>query len=347
MEARLIECVPNFSEGKDPEIIKQITRPIRQSSTVTLLDIDMGSDFNRTVVTMVGDPEEVLPVVIECTIIAAELIDMRNHKGEHARMGAIDVVPFIPINGVTMDECVKLSERYGEAVSKELDLPVYLYAEAAKISERIRLPNIRRGEYEGLENKLSSPQWAPDFGPNEFNPRLGATVTGARSILIAFNVNLDTDDKTKANNIAGIIRTSGTLVKDENGEKILDDEGKPLRNPGLFKSLQAAGWMYNDSTAQVSMNLLNFKETGLHDVTQAIREQANQMGLEVIAGELVGLVPLDAMISAGRYYSENESEKDELSLVDSAIHGLMLDDLEDFDPNSCIIEWAISEKVVN
>ncbi|MEC7756728.1 MAG: glutamate formimidoyltransferase, partial [Candidatus Thermoplasmatota archaeon] len=299
------------------------------------------------VVTMVGDPEEVLLVVIECTIIAAELIDMRNHKGEHARMGAIDVVPFIPINGVTMDECVNLSERYGEAVSKELDLPVYLYAEAAKTSERIRLPNIRRGEYEGLEHKLSSPQWAPDFGPNEFNPRLGATVTGARSILIAFNVNLDTDDKTKANNIAGIIRTSGTLVKDENGEKILDDEGKPVRNPGLFKSLQAAGWMYNDSTAQVSMNLLDFKETGLHDVTQAIREQANQMGLEVIAGELVGLVPLDAMISAGHYYSDNESPKDELSLVDSAIHGLMLDELEDFDPNSCIIEWAISEKVVN
>ncbi|MAH98383.1 MAG: glutamate formimidoyltransferase [Euryarchaeota archaeon] len=347
MEMRLVECVPNFSEGKDPEIIRQITRPIRESGSVTLLDIDMGSDFNRTVVTMVGDPEQVLSVVIECTIIASELIDMRKHTGEHARMGAIDVVPFIPINGVTIDDCVKLSERYGEAISKELDLPVFLYADAARIPERIRLPDIRRGEYEGLEQKLATSAWAPDFGPQEFNPKLGATATGARSILIAFNVNLDTDDKSKANAIAGRIRTSGTLIKNENGEKILGDDGKPLRNPGLFQSLQAAGWMFNESTAQVSMNLLDFKETGLHDVTEAIRKQAKEIGLNVTAGELVGLVPLEAMLLSGKFYSRIEGQKDEKSLVDSATEGLMLDRLEDFDPNSCIIEWAISKKVVN
>ncbi|MBJ28728.1 MAG: glutamate formimidoyltransferase [Euryarchaeota archaeon] len=347
MEMRLVECVPNFSEGKDREIIRQITLPIRDSSSVTLLDIDMGSDFNRTVVTMVGDPEQVLSVVIECTIIASELIDMRNHTGEHARMGAIDVVPFIPINGVTMDDCVKLSERYGEAISKELDLPVFLYADAARIPERIRLPDIRRGEYEGLEQKLATSSWTPDFGPQKFNPKLGATATGARSILIAFNVNLDTDDKSKANVIAGKIRTSGTLVKNENGEKILGDDGKPLRNPGLFQSLQAAGWMFNESTAQVSMNLLDYKETGLHVVTEAIREQASEIGLNVSAGELVGLVPLEAMVLAGNFYSRIKGQKDEISLVESAIKGLMLDRLEDFDPTSCIIEWAISKKVVN
>jgi len=338
MEARLIECVPNFSEGKDPEIIKQITRPIRQSSTVTLLDIDMGSDFNRTVVTMVGDPEEVLPVVIECTIIAAELIDMRNHKGEHARMGAVDVVPFIPISNVTMEECVQLAIQYAEEVSSRFDLPIYLYAKAARKSDRIRLPDIRRGEYEGFSEKINDDNWLPDFGPSLFNPRWGVTATGARNILIAYNVNLDTDNKISANRIAGKIRTSGVLVKDENGNKIFDEDGIALRTPGRFEALQAAGWMYNEQTAQVSMNLLDYDKSSLHAVTEAISAEAKKMGLTTTAGELVGLVPLNAMLDAGRYYHGNDADVG--VLVQSAISGLKLDVLEPFNPKERIIEWA-------
>ena len=342
---QLVECVPNFSEGNDQQIIDQITKPILDENGVYLLDVDMGADFNRTVVTMVGEPEQVLKTVIQCTRIAISIIDMSKHKGEHARMGAVDVVPFIPISGTSMEQCVNLSKRYAESVSHELDLPVYLYAEAATNPNRVSLPNIRRGEYEGFEEKISHPDWAPDFGPSSFNPRMGVTATGARQVLIAYNINLDTDDKAKANSIASSIRTSGSLLKDEHGQKIIGEDGKPIRKPGLFKSLQAAGWMYDESTAQVSMNLLDFSVTGLHDVTQAIREEASFIGLNVIAGELVGLVPLEAMLSAGRFYIADDSVVDEKVLVQKAISGLMLDVSDDFEPESSIIEWAIKKVV--
>ena len=342
---QLIECVPNFSEGKDQQIIDQITKPILDENGVYLLDVDMGADFNRTVVTMVGEPEQVLKTVIQCTRIATSIIDMSKHTGEHARMGAVDVVPFIPISGTSMEQCVNLSKRYAESVSHELDLPVYLYAEAATNPNRVSLPNIRRGEYEGFEEKISHPDWAPDFGPSSFNSRMGVTATGARQVLIAYNINLDTDDKAKANTIASSIRTSGSLLKDEHGQKIIGEDGKPIRKPGLFKSLQAAGWMYDESTAQVSMNLLDFSVTGLHDVTQAIREEASFIGLNVIAGELVGLVPLEAMLSAGRFYVGDDSVVDEKVLVQKAISGLMLDVSDDFEPESSIIEWAIKKVV--
>lgn len=342
---QLVECVPNFSEGKDQQIIDQITKPILDENGVYLLDVDMGADFNRTVVTMVGEPEQVLKTVIQCTRIATSIIDMSKHTGEHARMGAVDVVPFIPISGTSMEQCVSLSKRYAESVSHELDLPVYLYAEAATNPNRVSLPNIRRGEYEGFEEKISHPDWAPDFGPSSFNPRMGVTATGARQVLIAYNINLDTDDKAKANSIASSIRTSGSLLKDEHGQKIIGEDGKPIRKPGLFKSLQAAGWMYDESTAQVSMNLLDFSVTGLHDVTQAIREEASFIGLNVIAGELVGLVPLEAMLSAGRFYIADDSVVDEKVLVQKAISGLMLDVSDDFEPESSIIEWAIKKVV--
>ena len=342
---QLVECVPNFSEGKDQQIIDQITKPILDENGVYLLDVDMGADFNRTVVTMVGEPEQVLKTVIQCTRIATSIIDMSKHTGEHARMGAVDVVPFIPISGTSMEQCVNLSKRYAESVSHELDLPVYLYAEAATNPNRVSLPNIRRGEYEGFEEKISHPDWAPDFGPSSFNPRMGVTATGARQVLIAYNINLDTDDKAKANSIASSIRTSGSLLKDEHGQKIIGEDGKPIRKPGLFKSLQAAGWMYDESTAQVSMNLLDFSVTGLHDVTQAIREEASFIGLNVIAGELVGLVPLEAMLSAGRFYIGDDSVVDEKVLVQKAISGLMLDVADDFEPESSIIEWAIKKVV--
>lgn len=343
MDKPLVECVPNFSEGRDQTVIDSIVQPIIDSPNVTLMDIDMGSDFNRTVVTMVGDPEAVLRTVIQCTGIALELIDMRNHSGEHARMGAVDVVPFIPISNVSMSECVDLSRRYAIAVSKQFSLPVYLYANSAVTDQRIRLPDIRKGEYEGLQEKISSNEWIPDYGPAKFMPTMGATASGARNLLIAYNVNLNTNDKSLANSIASKIRTSGSIVKDPEGQIIRDENGKPLRKPGIFDHLQAAGWMYDEDTAQVSMNLLDYSITGLHHVTDSIRTEAAKIGLNVVGSELVGLVPLNAMLDAGRHYSNRVD--DEESLVGHAINGLMLDVLDEFNPNINIIEWAIKGEI--
>ena len=340
MTSRLVECVPNFSEGRDKTIIDRIIQPIIDNEGVTLLDIDMGADFNRTVVTMVGDPESVLNTVIQCTSIALELIDMSTHSGEHARMGAVDVVPFIPISNVTMADCVDLSQRYGKTISSKHNLPIYLYAESAISPQRVRLPDIRKGEYEGFEEKLSQPEWKPDFGPSQFMPKMGVTATGGRNLLIAYNVNLNTDNKSQANQIAGKIRTSGYVIKDDEGNSIQDENGKPLRQPGIFSNLQAAGWMYDENTAQVSMNLLDFTLTGLHQVTDAIKLEAKKLGLEAVSSELVGLVPLDAILAAGQHYGNNP-DASEKELVDYAINGLMLNKLSDFDPNKNIIEWAI------
>lgn len=341
MDEPLVECVPNFSEGRDESIIDEITKSITEIEGVNLLDVDIGYDFNRTVVTMAGSPESVLEAAIASTAVAIDLIDMRDHTGEHARMGAVDVVPFIPLQNSTMENCITLSERYGKEVSERFGIPVYLYANSSKTAQRRRLPDIRRGEYEGLNRKLSMEDWKPDFGPSSFIPKSGATATGARQILIAYNVNLNTDDKKLANKIAGKIRTSGTIIKDSEGNKLLDLDGKPLRNPGLFQSLQAAGWMYDDKTAQVSMNLLDHTITGLHDVTEAVREEAESLGLEVTSSELVGLVPLDAMLEAGFHYAGNRDDDDVNKILQEAVRGLSLDGIEDFNPDKSIIELAI------
>ena len=342
MTGRLVECVPNFSEGNDREVIASILEPIVTIEGVTLLDVDMGADFNRTVVTMVGEPESVLRAAIECTAIAIDLIDMREHSGEHARMGAVDVVPFIPIRGVSMTDCVELSHRYAKSVSHALSLPVYMYAHSSLNNQRVRLPDIRKGEYEGLRSKITTEEWTPDYGPSEFMPTMGATATGARSILVAYNINLNTDDKGLANSIASKIRTSGAIVRDEQGNIIRSDDGSPIRTPGIFEQLQAAGWMYDETTAQVSMNLLDHSITGLHDVTDAIHNEASKMGLEAVASELVGLVPLEAILEAGRHY-HNGRNANESTLVQAAIDGLMLDRLDAFNAQSSIIEWAIAE----
>jgi glutamate formiminotransferase/formiminotetrahydrofolate cyclodeaminase len=336
----LVECVPNFSEGRDVAIINAITDAMISIEGVTLLDVDMGADFNRTVVTIVGPPEAVLEASICGTRVALELIDMSKHTGEHDRMGAVDVVPFIPISGSSMAECVELSVKYAEHVSNEFGLPIYLYAESARTEQRVRLPDIRRGEYEGLSEKLLDPAWKPDYGPSEFKPKMGVTASGARNILIAYNVNLDTDDKASANRIAGKLRTSGVIKKDEDGQKIFGDDGKVQRIPGKFESLQAAGWMFNENTAQVSMNLLDHSKTNLHSVTEAIRSEAALMGLKVTAGELVGLVPLNALLDAGRFYDSDTGNSDHTELVNAAIKGLQLDVLDIFNPNERIIEWA-------
>jgi glutamate formiminotransferase/formiminotetrahydrofolate cyclodeaminase len=340
MSRRLVECVPNFSEGKDEAVIAEITAAIVAVEGVTLLDVDMGADFHRTVVTMVGEPEPILEAALAATEVALELIDMTTHRGEHARMGAVDVVPFIPISGVSMSECVELAERFGRSASERFGLPIYLYAEAAKSEQRVKLPEIRRGEYEGFEEKILEPEWAPDFGPAEFKPKIGVTATGARSLLIAYNVNLNTDDKSAANRIAGKLRTSGVLKKDGDGEKVIGPDGKPERIPGRFQSLQGAGWMYDELTAQVSMNLLDHEQTGLHTVTEAIRQEAAYLGLETTAGELVGLVPLAAITAAGRFYHESPESADEGSLVEAAIAGLQLDALAPFVATERIIEFA-------
>ena len=340
MSEGLIECVPNFSEGKNSEIIEKITKSIKEIEGVTLLDVDSSEDFNRTVISFVGSPESVLIAAKKSAKKGLELIDMREHLGEHARMGAIDVVPFIPISNSNMEDCISLAERFGKYLGEELNIPVYLYANAAKTDERKLLPNIRKGEYEGFIDKIKLDKWKPDFGPQEFIPKSGVTASGARSVLIAFNINLDTDDKSLANIIAGKIRTSGILKKDKEGNKILDINGKPERIQGKFSYLQAAGWMYDQKTAQVSMNLLNFSKTGMHNVMEEIKKEAAKLNLKVTAGELVGLVPLNAILDSGKFYHSNPSSASIEDLVNAAIDGLMLSNLGEFDSNRRIIEWA-------
>tara|TARA_Y100000746_G_C15458967_1_gene430501 strand:- start:1316 stop:2344 length:1029 start_codon:yes stop_codon:yes gene_type:complete len=340
MSEGLVECVPNFSEGKNLEIISEITKSINEIEGVSLLDVDSSEDFNRTVISFVGPPEKVLMAAKKCTKKGLELIDMTKHSGEHARMGAVDVVPFIPISNCKMEDCISLAERLGKYLGEEMNIPVYLYANAAKSTQRKLLPNIRKGEYEGFNDKIKLPEWKPDFGPQEFIPKSGVTASGARSVLIAFNINLSTNDKSLANSIAGKIRTSGTLKKDLNGNKILDEHGKPERLPGKFTNLQAAGWMYDQTTAQVSMNLLDFSETGMHNVMEEIKNEAQKLNLDVTAGELVGLVPLNALLDSGKFYHSNPSSASTEELVNAAIKGLMLSNLGEFKSNKRIIEWA-------
>lgn len=343
MNEVLVECVPNFSEGRDTEIIDKITNCILSVSGVSLLDVDMGYDFNRTVITIVGDPESVLIAAIESSKIAYSLINMENHTGEHSRMGAVDVVPFIPLSNASLELCTELAERYAKEISSSCGIPIYLYGHAARTKDRKSLPNIRRGEYEGIRKKIVLNQWQPDYGPSIFIPKSGVTATGSRNMLIAFNVNLNTSDKSLANKISGIIRTSGILIKDSNGSKILDENGKPTRSIGIFPSLQAAGWMYDENTAQVSMNLLDYNITGLYEVTESIKMEANKIGLEVISSELVGLVPLKAFINAGKLYETNSESLSDKELVDAAITGLKLDIIGEFFPEDNIIEWSMQK----
>jgi len=337
--------VPNFSEGRDKSVIGAIAGAIKAVDGVKLLNIDPGADFNRTVYTFVGEPEPVLEAAFQAAKVGIALIDMRKHKGEHARMGALDVMPFIPIKGVTMDNCVKLSKRFGERMAKELGVPVFLYADSATKPERVSLPDIRKGEYEALEKKFSDPAFKPDYGEPKFVPKSGATATGAREILIAYNINLNTNDKSIASKIAGKIRTSGIIKKDERGENIIGADGEPERIPGRFKGVQAGGMMYDENVAQVSMNLLNYHDVNLHDVFEAAKEEAEKLGVKVTGSEIVGLVPKEALVLAGKFYSEKEREKtsDEEELVAVAIDKLGLSNLYLFKPEEKVIEYMIEE----
>lgn len=343
---KIVECVPNFSEGRDKSVIDAISAAIKTVDGVKLLNVDPGADFNRTVYTFVGEPESVLEAAFQAAKVGTALIDMTKHKGEHARMGALDVMPFIPIKGVTQDDCIKLSKKFGERMAKELGVPVFLYANSATKPERVRLPDIRKGEYEALEEKFKNPGFTPDYGRPVFVPKSGATATGAREILIAYNINLNTNDKSIASKISGKIRTSGVIKKDKNGEKIIGPDGKPERIPGRFKGVQAGGMMHDENIAQISMNLLNYHTVSLHDVYEASSEEAKKLGVKVAGSEIVGLVPKEALVLAGKFYLEKEGKAaltDEEELVAIAIERLGLSQLYPFNPEEKVIEYMVEE----
>ncbi len=339
---KIVECVPNFSEGRNMKVIEEIANVIKGTENVYLLDVDPGYATNRTVITFVGTPEGVKEAAFKAIKKAAELIDMRNHKGEHPRIGAADVVPFVPVKGVTMDDCIKLAEELGKRVGEELGIPVYLYEYAAREDYRRNLADIRAGEYEALPEKLKDPKWKPDFGPDEFNEHVaktGATVIGARDFLIAYNVNLNTKDKKLAHKIAKVIRERGYKKKMEDGTRV--------QIPGKLKYVKAIGWYIDEyQRAQISINLTNFRETPLWKVFETCEEEARKLGLRVTGSEIVGLIPLDAMLDVGRHFLEKQGKTTavpERDLVHEAIISLGLNDVAPFDPSEKIIEWKIEK----
>ncbi|MEJ2629242.1 MAG: glutamate formimidoyltransferase, partial [bacterium] len=342
---QIVECVPNFSEGRDLHIIEQITGEIQKVEEVTLLDVDPGKDTNRTVVTFVGSPEGVVEAAFQAIAKAAEVIDMSTHSGAHARMGATDVCPFIPVSGVTMEDCIELSRKLGRRVGEELKIPVYLYEKSATRPERENLADIRQGEYEALPKKLKDPAFIPDFGPPKFNKRSGATVIGAREFLIAYNINLNTRDKKLAKEIALTIREKGRYKRDAKGKIVKDKNGKKIRVPGKFKHCKAVGWYMEDfGRAQVSMNLTNYKESPLHIIFDECCKLASDLGIRVTGSELVGLIPLQALKQAGRYFLEKQGKSigvPESELIHLAVLSLGLSDLYPFEKEKKIIEYQI------
>jgi glutamate formiminotransferase/formiminotetrahydrofolate cyclodeaminase len=345
---KLMECVPNFSEGKDNSILNAIAGAIKSVKGVVLLDMDPGADTNRTVFTIAGEPEAVVEAAFQAIKKAAELIDMSKHKGAHPRMGATDVCPFIPISEMTMDECVEYAKKLGKRVGEELGIPVYLYEYAATKEEWKNLANIRSGEYEALSEKAKDPYWKPDFGPHTFNAKSGATAIGAREFLIAYNINLNTRDKKKASDIAQIIRESGRPARDKNGKLLKDENGKPVNIPGLFSHCKAVGWFIESyDRAQISINLTNYKVTPPQLVLEKVRELASEMGMQVTGSELVGLIPKAALVEAGKFYLQRLNESTgipEKMIMQTAIQSMGLAELAPFEVDKKVIEYAIARK---
>lgn len=346
--AQIIECVPNFSEGRNPAIIKQITDEIETVPGVRLLNVDPGKATNRTVVTFVGNPASVVEAAFLAIKKAGEIIDMRNHTGEHPRMGATDVCPLIPIAGISMEETAVWAQRLAEKVGKELSLPVYLYEAAQPNKSRNNLSVIRAGEYEGFFKKIKLPEWAPDFGPAEFDARRGATVIGARDFLVAYNVNLNTTSTRRANSVAFDVREAGRVLREGdpiNGKIIKDAQGKPVQVPGALKFVKAIGWYIEEyGIAQISMNLTNINVTPVHVAFDAVCKSAAERGLRVTGSELVGLIPLKAMLDAGRYFLEKQQRStgvSEKELIRIAILSMGLDELGPFIPEERIIEYQL------
>jgi len=341
----LVECVPNFSEGRDRSVIEAISRAISGVTGVRLLDVDAGADTNRTVYTFVGTPDAVSEAAFQGAFAASGLIDMSKHEGAHPRMGALDVCPIVPISGVTMDQCVEVSRALGRRLAEALALPVYFYEYAATRPERRNLADIRAGEYEGLRQKLVNPDWAPDAGPAVFNERLGATVVGAREFLIAYNVNVNTRDQKLANEVALNIREAGRLKRDSQGQVVTDAQGREVRVPGRLKAVKAIGWYIEQyRQAQVSINLLSYRTTPLHEVFETSREEAAKLGLVATGSELVGMTPLEPLLDAGRYYLQRQGRSPglpERELVEIAVQSLGLAQLSPFDPDKRIIEYAV------
>lgn len=348
MEAvkQLIECVPNFSEGNDLGIINQITNAIQSVEGVRLLNVDPGKATNRTVVTFVGEPNAVVEAAFRAIEKAGELIDMRLHKGEHPRMGATDVCPFIPIAGITLEETARYAQQLAKRVGDELSIPVYCYEAAQPDKSRSNLSVIRAGEYEGFFKKIKEPQWKPDFGPQEFDPKRGATVVGARDFLIAYNVNLNTTSTRRANAVAFDIREAGR-VKMENGKKVLDDSGNPISIPGSLKAVKAIGWYIEEyGIAQISMNLTNINITPLHIAFDEACKRAAERGLRVTGSELVGLIPLKSMLDAGKYFllkQKRSTGVSEAELIEIAVRSMGLNELSPFKPRERIIEYILEE----
>lgn len=349
---KLIECVPNFSEGRDMAAMKQITDEIEKVDGVKLLDVDPGFSTNRTVVTFVGTPDEVIEAAFQAVKKAQEVIDMRRHKGDHPRFGATDVCPLIPISGVTMDECAEYARKLGERIGSELGIPVYLYENAATEEKRRNLANCREGEYEGLKDKVSSDDWKPEFGPAEFNEsvaRSGAVAVGARDFLIAVNFNLNTTSTRRANAIAFDVREKGRTKREGNpitGKIVKDPNGEPVMLPGTLKGTKAIGWFIAEyGIAQVSMNITNLSETPLHIAFEEVREKARNRGLRVTGLEIVGLVPKKAIVDAGKYYLAKQGRSlgiTEAETIKIAIKSMGLDDLKPFVPEEKIIEYVIA-----
>ncbi|HEY5471311.1 MAG TPA: glutamate formimidoyltransferase [Bacteroidales bacterium] len=352
MEKKIIECVPNFSEGRNMEIIKQITDVIESVEGVKLLDVDPGKDTNRTVVTFVGSPETVSEAAFLSVKKASELIDMSKHHGAHPRMGATDVCPFIPVSGITMEETVTYARKVAERIGNELKIPVYCYENAAFKEERRNLATCRSGEYEGLKKKLSDPEWKPDFGLAVLNERSGAIAVGARDFLVAFNVNLNTTSTRRANAIAYDVRekgrpkregdpVTGKIIKDKNGERVMI--------PGSLKSVKAIGWFIEEyGIAQISMNLTNISITPVHIAFDEVCKKADARGLRVTGSELVGLIPLKSLLDAGRYFLEKQQRSVGVSdeeLIKIAVRSMGLNDIHEFKPEEKIIEYVMGNDI--
>jgi len=345
---KLIECVPNFSEGRDQNVIRQITDAIESTEGVSLLDVDPGGSTNRTVTTFVGNPNAAVEAAFRAIKKAAELIDMRKHKGAHPRMGATDVCPFIPVSNVSWEEAIDCANRLGKRVGEELKIPVYLYEKAAKNESRSNLSVIRSGEYEGFFQKIKQPEWKPDFGPAVFNEKSGGTVIGVRDFLVAYNVNLNTKSVRRATSIAFDVREQGRVKTEDgmpSGKPVLDSNGEPVRLPGMLKHVKAIGWFVKEyGIAQVSMNLTNIEETPLHVAFDACVEAASKRGLRVTGSEIVGMVPKKCLVDAGRYFlrkqrwSQGASEEE---LIDIAIRSMGLSELKPFESKEKVIELKI------
>lgn len=355
MKKQLIECVPNFSEGNDMNIINQITDAMKTVEGISVIDVDPGKATNRTVVTMVGEPEAVCEAAFRAVKKASELIDMTRHKGAHPRFGATDVCPLIPVSDITMEETVEYARKLGERIGKELQIPVYCYEFAAFTPERRNLATCRAGEYEALGERLGSEQWHPDFGPRELNAhtaKTGATAVGARNFLVAYNINLNTTSTRRANAIAFDVRERGRVKREGNpitGKPVKDENGKNVMIPGTLKSVKAIGWYIEEyGIAQISMNLTDISVTAVHEAFDEVCRKAAERGIRVTGSELVGVIPLQAMLDAGRYFLRKQQRSTGISdkeLIKIAVKSLGLDELYPFDPKKKIIEYILEEEI--